>query len=165
MRWGCSVLRARAKVARAENNGAEFMNVIGRYRVSTSESYLNDPTGWQMYAREARRDGRRVVGYNKISGPQKSDKGRTRLITDATGRVNDHEPCVGWALDCFRGGDHGVPPEAVLFCSVLGLPVQDCSDGGDEFACSQIWTFECCRVGVRNGERVHWRIHIPRIKR
>src|SRR5215472_1105069 len=118
MRWGCSVLRARAKVARAENNGAEFMNVIGRYRVSTSESYLNDP-----------------------------------------------EPCVGWALDCFRGGDHGVPPEAVLFCSVLGLPVQDCSDGGDEFACSQIWTFECCRVGVRNGERVHWRIHITRIKR
>jgi hypothetical protein len=107
-----AVFGARAEVARAEDDGAEAINVFGLERGAGGESHFDSRSRSRVNAPQARGERRGVVGDDEVSAAQVFDEGGARRVADSAARVNDEEFGVRRSLHRAVCGDHAAAPSA-----------------------------------------------------
>src|SRR3989441_4458967 len=113
-RWHRPILGACAKVAGAEHDRHEFMDVVRRQRTTAGEAPLEVGAPRQMHAVQAGRERCRIVGNHQIAGLQEIRETRSRSVSDAPSRVDDEELGVPRPLDGTVGRDH-------VLCSLCSM--------------------------------------------
>ena len=142
-------------VARAKRDCREHVHIVRSQRTSAGETDFNGLAGRLVGALEAGRQGRGVVGDDKIAGAEVIDELGARLVRDATRLVDDEKFRGGRTLDGSIGGGHRVD----LDCR------ERPGDRVDQFSGCGLRPLQRRGVCVRNRHRMERRVHVAGIDR
>jgi hypothetical protein len=94
------------KIASTEDDGGKTSDVPGHYRIASSEPYLHGASGRHMYAGEARRQCRGIIGHDDIARAHEGLKISASTVRDRPSFIDDEKPRVPRPLRRYAGGDH-----------------------------------------------------------